>query len=495
MEYIDDYIAVKHGQKVKYPHPLLEEVLQPTNGVFVYQEQVMKAAQIIAGYSLGGADLLRRAMGKKKVEEMAEQRSVFVEGAAKNNIGEEKANEIFDYIDKFAGYGFNKSHSVAYALISYQTAWLKAHYPTAFMAALLSSMMRDSEKIAVVVKQVAKMGLIIEAPNVNESFFNFTIKDDKTIFYGLGAIKGVGKAVVAELVEFRKTQKVVDFFNFCAGFVWGTINRRMLEALIFSGALDILKVDRATLNANIEIALKEAQQKHFDDLRGQESLFAVTQTQFLKMDLKVVEPWLELEQLKKEKEVLGFYFSRHPVDIYDDIATALKLQTPTQLSFRNNREVRLIGLLEMVNYRNLQKGQMAHITLEDGKTQIPIVVFSKQLINCSENLIVNKVVVIEGQVRKDFRGDWQVVASNVDLIETIKLKRAKSLLIVLDETQQKQFKTIVNTLRSHQGNCPVQFDYQTKKTQGSLFLSSDWNVKPDDELLNSLNNFQKRLLK
>jgi DNA polymerase-3 subunit alpha len=270
----------------------------------------------------------------------------------------------------------------------------------------------------------------------------------------------------------------------------------MLEALIFSGALDILKVDRATLNANIEIALKEAQQKHFDDLRGQESLFAVTQTQFLKVDLKVVEPWLELEQLKKEKEVLGFYFSRHPVDIYDDIAAALKLQTPTQLSFRKNRQGRLIGLLEMVNYRNLQKGQMAHITLEDGKTQIPIVIFSKQLSNCSENLIVNKVVVIEGQVRKDFRGDWQVVASNVDLIETIKLKRAKSLLIVLDETQQKQFKTIVNTLKSHQGNCPVQFDYQTKKTQGSLFLSSDWNVKPDDELLNSLNNLlSKKVIK
>lgn len=487
MEYIDDYIAVKHGQKVQYPHPLLEEVLQPTNGVFVYQEQVMKTAQIVAGYSLGGADLLRRAMGKKKKEEMAQQRSVFVEGAAKNNnINEAKANELFDYIDKFAGYGFNKSHSVAYALISYQTAWLKSHYPAAFMAALLSSMMGDNDKIPVVVKQVAKMGLTIEAPNVSESFYNFTIKNDTTLYYGLGAVKGVGKNVVEAIVNFRKEEKITGFFEFCASFEWGIINRRGLEALIVAGAFDFLNIDRAILTVNIETALKEAQRQHSDKIRGQSSLFGESESSTLNLKLKKAKPWAELVQLHKEKEALGFYFSYHPVDIYQEIAKSLRLQTPTELSFRNNREVRLIGLLADIRYRNLQKGQMAHIVLEDGQTQVPVVIFSKQLIGCSENLIVNSVVVIEGTIRKDFRDEWQLVANTVELIDAVKLKASKNLSLVLDQKQQKNFPMIAKTLKQHHGNCPVKLQYQTKNAQGELPLSYEWNVKPDDELLNIL---------
>jgi DNA polymerase-3 subunit alpha len=189
MDYIDNYIDVKHGRKeIEYPHPLLEEILKPTNGVFVYQEQVMKSAQVMAGYSLGGADLLRRAMGKKKADEMAMQRSVFVKGCKEKNISSKKANDVFDYIDKFAGYGFNKSHSVAYAYISYQTVWLKAHYPAAFMASVLSGMMGDTDRIAFTVKEVQAMGLIVDGPRVNASYHQFSNRDEKMISYGLGAI-------------------------------------------------------------------------------------------------------------------------------------------------------------------------------------------------------------------------------------------------------------------------------------------------------------------
>ncbi|MBT3195297.1 MAG: DNA polymerase III subunit alpha, partial [Candidatus Ruthia sp.] len=237
---VDDYIGVKHGtQKVKYPHPMLEEILKPTNGVFLYQEQVMKSAQVMAGYSLGGADLLRRAMGKKIAAEMDAQRDVFVKGAAEHDIDAEKANEIFDLIDKFSGYGFNKSHSVAYAYVSYQTAWLKAHYPAAFMASVLSGMMDDTDRIAFTVNEVQAMGLIVDGPSVNESYHEFSIRDEKTITYGLGAIKGVGEALVEVLVTEREENgDYKDLFDFCARIERKSLNKRAVEALIYSGALD-----------------------------------------------------------------------------------------------------------------------------------------------------------------------------------------------------------------------------------------------------------------
>jgi DNA polymerase-3 subunit alpha len=237
---VDDYINVKHGkQEVKYPHQMLEDILKPTNGVFLYQEQVMKSAQVMADYSLGGADLLRRAMGKKIAEEMDAQRSVFVKGAAKHDIDEDKANEIFDLIDKFSGYGFNKSHSVAYAYVSYQTAWLKVHYPAAFMASVLSGMMTDTDRISFTVGETQAMGLIVKAPSVNESLYEFSIQDDKTLTYGLGAIKGVGKSLVEVLVaEREKNGNYQDLFDFCMRIEKKMLNKRALEALIYSGALN-----------------------------------------------------------------------------------------------------------------------------------------------------------------------------------------------------------------------------------------------------------------
>ncbi|HBQ24590.1 MAG TPA: DNA polymerase III subunit alpha, partial [Gammaproteobacteria bacterium] len=273
---VDDYINVKHGtQKVKYPHPMLEEILKPTNGVFLYQEQVMKSAQVMAGYSLGGADLLRRAMGKKIAAEMDAQRDVFVKGAAEREIDVKKANEIFDLIDKFSGYGFNKSHSVAYAYISYQTAWLKAHYPAAFMASVLSGMMDDTDRIAFTVKEVQAMGLTVDGPSVNTSYHQFSIRDEKIITYGLGAIKGVGEALVEVLVAEREANgEYQDLFDFCSRIERRSLNKRAVEALIYSGALDGFGVNRASLIKSYPSAMKQAEQRQNDQSSGQSGLFA-----------------------------------------------------------------------------------------------------------------------------------------------------------------------------------------------------------------------------
>ena len=315
---VDDYIQVKHGAKVRYPHKILEEILKPTNGVFIYQEQVMKSAQIMAGYSLGGADILRRAMGKKKAEEMAEQREVFVKGAAKKNIEKDKANEIFDLIDKFSGYGFNKSHSVAYAYISYQTAWLKAHFPAPYMSAVLSSAMDDTDRVAFTVGESKKKGIIFIAPDINQSEYEFSIKDNMTIVYGLGAIKGVGEALVREIVIERiKNGDFLDIFDFCLRIEKKFLNRRALEALIYAGAFDNFGVKRATLISTYPNARTQAEQRQNDLSIGQGGLFAEVETDTEYEKKYISGSYLSFKQMMVfEKKVMGYYLNRHPTDWY-----------------------------------------------------------------------------------------------------------------------------------------------------------------------------------
>ncbi|HAU20038.1 MAG TPA: DNA polymerase III subunit alpha, partial [Gammaproteobacteria bacterium] len=318
---VDDYINVKHGtQKVKYPHPMLEEILKPTNGVFLYQEQVMKSAQVMAGYSLGGADLLRRAMGKKIAAEMDAQRDVFVKGAAEREIDVKKANEIFDLIDKFSGYGFNKSHSVAYAYISYQTAWLKAHYPAAFMASVLSGMMDDTDRIAFTVKEVQAMGLTVDGPSVNTSYHQFSIRDEKIITYGLGAIKGVGEALVEVLVAEREANgEYQDLFDFCSRIERRSLNKRAVEALIYSGALDGFGVNRASLIKSYPSAMKQAEQRQNDQSSGQSGLFANEQVHNeYEVRYLPASSFSFRETLQFEKSVMGYYFYNHPTDEYQN---------------------------------------------------------------------------------------------------------------------------------------------------------------------------------
>ena len=485
---VDDYIQVKHGARVRYPHKILEEILKPTNGVFIYQEQVMKSAQIMAGYSLGGADILRRAMGKKKAEEMAEQREVFVKGAAKKNIEKDKANEIFDLIDKFSGYGFNKSHSVAYAYISYQTAWLKAHFPAPYMSAVLSSAMDDTDRVAFTVGESKKKGIIFIAPDINQSEYEFSIKDNMTIVYGLGAIKGVGEALVREIViEREKNDDFLDIFDFCLRIEKKFLNRRALEALIYAGAFDNFGIKRATLISTYPNARTQAEQRQNDLLIGQGGLFAEVETDTEYEKKYISGSYLSFKQMMVfEKKVMGYYLNRHPTDWYKNELKSIVCTLPNELVFRNNREVRVLALISDIDYRNTRRGLMASLKVEDGKKKINAAVFSQALSSNSDQLILDEVVVISGKVNQDFREQWQIVVDKIEPVQKVQLKYAKFLKIKLSDDNKNKYEELCNLLKDFRGKCPVIIEYQSSNASGNIPLSKEYDVSLDRELLDTI---------
>lgn len=444
---VDDYINVKHGAKVKYPHKMLEDILKPTNGVFLYQEQVMKSAQVMAGYSLGGADLLRRAMGKKIDKEMQKQRSVFVKGAEKNNIDKEKADEIFDLIDKFSGYGFNKSHSVAYAYISYQTAWLKAHFPAAFMASVLSGVMDDTDRVAFTVSESEGMGLIVNGPNVCESDFEFSTKNKNTLVYGLGAIKGVGEALVNVLVEERKANGVYkSLFDFCQRIERRSLNKRAIEALIYSGSFDCFGIERASLLKTYPYAVRQAEQKQSDHSNGQSSLFFEIDDHE-EYELNYLEsPGLTFkEKLHLEKNVMGYYFYSHPTDEFDNDIKYVGARLPRNIVYRNNKEVKVLAMVSELRYRSTRGGgQMVSLTIEDSKKKLNAVIFSKVLPSVSEHLLVDNVVIFSGKITKDYRDEWQLVVDKIQEIEELKVRYAKIFEVTLNEGHHKLLSELSN---------------------------------------------------
>ncbi len=496
---VDDYINVKHGkQEVKYPHKMLEDILKPTNGVFLYQEQVMKSAQIMADYSLGGADLLRRAMGKKIAEEMDAQRSVFVKGAAKHDIDEDKANEIFDLIDKFSGYGFNKSHSVAYAYVSYQTAWLKVHYPAAFMASVLSGMMTDTDRISFTVGETQAMGLIVKAPSVNESLYEFSIQDDKTLIYGLGAIKGVGESLVEVLVaEREKNGNYQDLFDFCMRIEKKMLNKRALEALIYSGALDGFKIDRAILINTYPSAVRQAEQRQNDHSSGQSGLFAeASECNEYEANYLLVPSFSFRQTLQFENKVMGYYFYNHPTDEYQRDLQYISATFPSKLAYRNNKEVRVLALLSDVYYRNTKNGKlMASITLEDSKATLNGVIFSKVLsaevdekYSVSDALVIDTVVVASGKIeRDDYRDGWQLVVDKIENIDVVKEKHARSFEILLNNQHISLFEKLSTVLKQNKGQCPVRLHYQVKQSRGFALLDITYFVTPNQQLIDEVN--------
>jgi len=485
---VDDYIQVKHGAKVRYPHKMLEEILKPTNGVFLYQEQVMKSAQIMAGYSLGGADILRRAMGKKKVEEMAQQREVFVKGAAKKNIDESKANEIFDLIDKFSGYGFNKSHSVAYAYISYQTAWLKAHFPAPFMAAVLSGVMDDTDRVAFTVGESKKKGIKIIAPAINQSEYEFTITDNTTIIYGLGAIKGVGEALVQEIVRERdQNSGYLDIFDFCFRIEKKYLNRRAIEALIYAGAFDEFGVKRATLIASYPSAVRQAEQRQNDKIKGQNTLFSNIDSHIEYEKKYIKGAFLSFKNIMMyEKKVMGYYLERHPTDWHKAHLKSIVCTLPKNIIFRNNREVRILSLISDIVYRTTRKGQMASVIIEDGQSKINAVIFSQKLPQVSEHLVLDEVVVISGKINKDFRNQWQVVIDRIEPVDKVQLKYAKYLQIHLTQKNKNEYVELCNLLKKFHGKCPVIIKYDSGSSSGKIPLSKEFDVSLDRNLLDSI---------
>ena len=494
MDLIPDFIHRMHGGDFEYLHPLLESVLEPTYGIMVYQEQVMQAAQICAGYTLGGADLLRRAMGKKKVEEMEKQRATFIEGAALKDIDTGTANHIFDYMEKFAGYGFNKSHAAAYALVAYQTAWLKAHYPSEFLAAVLSSEMQNTDSVVFIIDDCRSNGLEVLPPSINMSFYQFYASDEKTIIYGLGAIKGVGEQAMQSVIDSREQDGVFkDLFDFCHRVDLKKINKRTLEALIRSGALDCLGIDRASLMAQLPEAVQAADQARSNRETGIMDLFGEVE-EVQRKPAKPVKPWSDEVRLKGEKDTLGLYLTGHPIDVYRPelkafISNKINELTPTR------RGVTTVFAGLVVDIANFPNRMM--ITLDDGTARIEVSA-NHERFNRFKDIIQNeKVVVIEGEIyeREGFDRPMGRLTKAFTLNE-IRQKRANNITVKLaPEIISKTLSTDIQKILLPFCNVdmcqhiPMQIQLDYDYATAELHLGQQWKVAPLDELLSKLRDY------
>jgi len=488
---VDDFINRKHGRAaVEYPHPALEPILRPTYGVILYQEQVMQIAQVLAGYTLGGADLLRRAMGKKKPEEMAKQREIFTEGAVKNQVKEDTATYIFDLMEKFAGYGFNKSHSAAYALVSYQTAWLKAHYPAAFMAAVLSADMDNTDKVVTLIDECKEMRLKVIPPDVNRCQYRFTVKDDNTIYYGLGAIKGIGENAINGITEAVGVGGAfVDLFDFCRRVDLKRLNRRTLESLIRSGALDELNMHRAELMANLDNALQSAEQVLKNQASGQFDLFSgeTSDPQPVNSDVIRCLPWSDKVRLNGEKETLGLYLTGHPIDQYADELKDIVSRKIGQLQKGKNSET-IAGLVLAIRTLNTRRGtKMAVFTLDDSSARIEITAFSDVFQKYQDLLQKDRMLVVKGEIGEDdYTGALKMNAESIYDIDKAREQFAKSLMLELraDQLEQGMTKRLEQImLPFRQGHCPVNVRYQGNGAAALLKFGQQWSVQPSEELI------------
>jgi len=471
---VDDFIARKHGKAaIEYSHPSLEPILKPTYGIIVYQEQVMQIAQVLAGYTLGAADLLRRAMGKKKPEEMAKQREIFMKGAIKNNVPEKRAREIFDLMEKFAGYGFNKSHSAAYALLSYQTAWLKAHYPAEFMAAVLSSDMDKTEKVVNFLMETRRCGLTVLPPDINRSDYKFTVVNGE-ILYGLGAIKGAGEAALSIIIENRKQEgPFKDFVDFCSRIDLRKVNKRVMEALIKSGALDSLGVARAMLMGNLDKVLKTENESS----KKQQNLFG--ESDCARIELTPFEEWGFLEKLQGEKETLGFYQSGHPLELYESELSQIASES-TCAGF-------VAGIKIMFTKRG---SRMAFLTLEERHRSMEITIFSEVFEENKPILVKDQLLIVEGEKSQDdFTGGEKLLARNIYSIDQFREKYARGLVLNVksSEMTEQDIVALQALFQPYQsGRCPVFIDYQQNKSVSRFQLGDKWRLKLNDELLNKL---------
>jgi len=491
---VDDFIDRKHGRaKVVYPHPDVEPILKPTYGVILYQEQVMQIAQVLAGYTLGGADLLRRAMGKKKPEEMAKQRSIFVDGAKARGVEEKTATYIFDLMEKFAGYGFNKSHSAAYALVSYQTAWLKSHFPAEFMAAVLSADMDNTDKVVSLIDECRAMSLKVETPNINACAYRFTVKDDQAVVYGLGAIKGVGEAAIDALISERKDNGAYkDLFDLCQRVDLRKVNRRTMEGLIMSGALDVFEQTRATLMASLPAALQIAEQYTRNRDLGQSDMFGmVPKVETGPGSYHEMPEWDDEQRLACEKQTLGLYLTGHPIDRYISELNHIVSARIVNLKPTHDQTVIVAGLIIALRTMNTKRGdKIAFITIDDRSGRIELAVFSEPYQRYQDILIKDKLIVVEGEVSVDeYSGGYRMSARTIYDIEQARSHFAKRLRIAVNERRASNgfipaLQHILQPFR--QGSCPVVINYQSPSASADLALGREWLVHPSDELLHRL---------
>lgn len=489
-----DYIERKQGRAtVTYLHPSLRAILAETYGIILYQEQVMQIAQVLAGYSLGSADLLRRAMGKKKPEEMAKQREIFVRGAIANKVDKRVAEHIFDLMEKFSGYGFNKSHSAAYALISYQTAWLKAHYPAEFMAAVLSSDMDRTEKMAVFIDESRRMKLHIVNPHVNHSEYMFVVNKAGHIVYGLGALKGVGQSAAEHIAYERNSNgQFTSMLNFLQRVDIHKVNKRALEALIKGGALDDLGQDRATLMANLPALLQMVAANQEIQKSGQLSLFAESDEPIY--EYTVTQAWSKDAALAAEREILGVYLSGHPLDMHQEELAKITTANVAELGKSNKKSVIIAGLLIGIKtLRTKTDKRMAVLTLEDKTGRVEVTVFNELYQEAEDLLVKDKVLVLEGEINFDTYTDshrlqakriLELAQARCAYTKCIYLK-IKEALLSEDNNLQKELFAALSKHRG--GNCHVYISYATKDGLISdLKLGEEWRVLVTDELLHQL---------
>ncbi|NWN90885.1 DNA polymerase III subunit alpha [Marinobacter adhaerens] len=495
---VDDFIDRKHGvQPVSFPHPDyqyegLKPVLEPTYGVILYQEQVMQIAQVMAGYSLGNADMLRRAMGKKKPEEMAKQKQFFLEGCKDNGIDKTLAENIFDLVEKFAGYGFNKSHSAAYALVSYQTLWLKAHYTAEFMAAVLTADMQNTDKVVTLVEECRTLGLDLVLPDVSRSEYTFTVNDDGQVVYGLGAIKGLGEGPIQAVVEGRASgEPYQDLFDFCRRVDLKKINKRAMEALIRSGAMDKLGASRAQLMESIPKAVQQADQQSRNESVGMMDMFG----EMLEAgeggdpyaDVAGVREWPEKQRLKGEKDTLGLYLTGHPFDEYEREVRQFVRSSISELK-PNKAPQRVAGLVIAQRTMKTRTGStMCFITLDDRSARIEATLFSEAFFENRELLQTDQVIVVEGQVsHDDYSGQMKMRVNSVMDVPGARKQFGKGLKLNLSagELQNGLLDKIDSTLRPFRGEgSPVWIDYVSPEACTRIELGDTWRVRPDDTLL------------
>mgnify|MGYP001069365918 CR=1 FL=1 len=501
---VDNFIERKHGrEEVAYPdheyqHDCLKEILEPTYGIILYQEQVMQIAQEMAGYSLGGADLLRRAMGKKKPEEMAKQRASFEEGSKNNNIDPTLAMKIFDLVEKFAGYGFNKSHSAAYALVSYQTLWMKCHYPSEFMAAVMSADMDNTDKIVTLVDECERMKLVIEPPDVNSGQYKFTVNDDRHIIYGIGAIKGVGEGPVDAILEAREAGgKFSDLFDFCARVDVKRINKRVMEKLVLAGALDQLgpephtQENRSIIMATLEDALKAATQEAKNADLGQSDLFGLLDTDHeeVQQQFKQANPWPDATWLQGEKDTLGLFLTGHPINAYrKELKHYAKIKLNEVEPTRRDQTISVCGLIIDARVMVNKKGRKwALVTIDDKSGRLDVRFFPEQYDMYQDLLQNGKIIIISGQVSFDNFSDGNTMTAR-DVMSLTMAREKYANCIKLEVNSNEQVVKLQQSLKRlllpfKDGLTPVRIDYQNQIAKAEIELGTAWRVSPDDQLL------------
>ncbi len=493
MNMIDDFIKRKKGKtKITYQDQIFEPILKETYGIAIYQEQVIRLANEVGGFTLSGADTLRRAMSKKNVKVMQAKRVEFVNGAAKKNVSEKAANEIFDAIEKFAGYGFNKSHAACYSLVAYQTAYLKAYYPAEFMAATISSEMGSSNRVTILLEECRRMNLKILPPDVNESFDDFVVIGD-AIRFGLGAVKNVGHGAIKAIVHTRKKGgKFKTIFDMCSRVDKSSLNRKALESLILAGALDSLEGTRAQQYASVDSAVEFAQRTQAKENKSQTSMFNSDEESMSISEplLPEVDDWSKTEILNKEKVILGFYLSGHPLDKYrEEVYTFSTVTIDSVDELKDGQHVRLCGIFtDLKKHIDRKKRTMVFLKIEDFTGSLEGIVFSDPYEKYQQNIYEDSLVMVMGKINTRETESAKILIDEVITLDEARKRFTKNLCLAFETEQISE--SLINELKvlleNYKGEIPVFFNVKTPDKGDFILRSKSVKVSPSLELVEQL---------